>query len=249
MKILDFLIFISHKLNIDRYTHLLYKLAIHSINKFKFILMFNFGIKVRSFSAMGQDTFIKENIFKNKSKGSFIDIGASDGISNNNTYIFEKYYNWRGFSIEPNPKLFKKLCNYRKSKNFKIGIDLDNQKKTFFLQGHNSQIVNKKNNINKKNIFIQAMTLNNFFKKNKINKIDLIDIDTEGNEYNILKKFDFKKYNVKCFLIERVSDKLNKLLTQNGYILVKKILLDYIYVNKDFSLNKIKYVKPPKRKF
>ena len=45
------------------------------------------------------------------------------------------------------------------------------------------------------------------------------------------------------------SDKLNKLLTQNGYILVKKILLDYIYVNKDFSLNKIKYVKPPKRKF
>jgi len=165
MKIFDFLIFISHKLNMDRYSHLLYKLIIHSINKIKFILVFNLGVKVRSFSAMGQDTFIIENVFKNKSKGLFIDIGASDGISNNNTYIFEKYYNWRGFSIEPNPKLFKNLCKYRKSENFEIGIDKNNQKKIFVLQGHNSQILDKKNKTNKSDIFIRSMTLNNFFKK------------------------------------------------------------------------------------
>jgi hypothetical protein len=51
--------------------------------------------------------------------------------------------------------------------------------------------------------------------------IDYISLDTEGSEYNILKTFNFSKYNVKCFTIEYGNEEnrqqIFELLSINGY--------------------------------
>ena len=47
-------------------------------------------------SQFGQDKFLNENIFKNKRNGVFIDIGAHDGITYSNSYVFEKQLDWTG---------------------------------------------------------------------------------------------------------------------------------------------------------
>jgi len=48
--------------------------------------------------------------------GYFVDIGAHDGITNSNSYIFEKYFGWSGICVEPNPNLrsYQTLINNRK---------------------------------------------------------------------------------------------------------------------------------------
>ena len=46
------------------------------------------------------------NGFKN---GFFVDVGAHDGISINNTLYFERNNGWKGINIEPIKKVFDNL--------------------------------------------------------------------------------------------------------------------------------------------
>jgi hypothetical protein len=49
---------------------------------------------------------------QNKKDGFYLDIGANDGISGSNTYIFEQI-GWNGICIEPQPDVYKILKKYR----------------------------------------------------------------------------------------------------------------------------------------
>ena len=71
-------------------------------------------------------------------------------------------------------------------------------------------------------------------------KIDYISIDTEGSEYEIIKNFDFEKYDVEIFTIEHnfIEQKRNKifeLMTSKNYIRIFQNLSkwDDWYVKKD----------------
>ena len=48
-----------------------------------------------------QDEFLEKNVFKGLKNGFFVDIGAHDGKSINNTLYFEENNNWTGINIEP----------------------------------------------------------------------------------------------------------------------------------------------------
>lgn len=64
------------------------------------------------FSQNGQDAFIIEELFPGKNRGFFVDIGANDGVTFNNTYALEKK-GWRGLCIEPHPVVFNILRRNR----------------------------------------------------------------------------------------------------------------------------------------
>jgi hypothetical protein len=55
------------------------------------------------------------DIFGHKTKGFFVDVGAHDGISINNTKMLESL-GWEGICIEPHPKVFQRLIQNRKCK-------------------------------------------------------------------------------------------------------------------------------------
>ena len=66
------------------------------------------------------------------------------------------------------------------------------------------------------------MKLSYLFEKFKLKDVDYISIDTEGNEYEILKNFNFDRYKVRIFTIEHNFNKnkrykIKKLLKNNGY--------------------------------
>ena len=50
-------------------------------------------------SQAGQDRFVRY-ILNNKENGFFLEIGSNHPEHNNNTYILEKMYNWRGIMVE-----------------------------------------------------------------------------------------------------------------------------------------------------
>ena len=62
------------------------------------IQCFNYLLK-NSCSQAGQDYFIR-NCYNNKKNGFFVEIGSNNACMENNTFILETLYNWKGFLIE-----------------------------------------------------------------------------------------------------------------------------------------------------
>ena len=69
---------------------------------------------------------------------------------------------------------------------------------------------------------VNAMTLNDFCKERRIKHIDLLKIDTEGEELKIIESIDFEKLSVDCIIGEVHVGNVNQnnflsLLSRKGY--------------------------------
>src|SRR4051812_26857466 len=67
------------------------------------------------YSQCGQDRFIDQQVFKERTQGTFMEIGAYDGVTFSNTVAFERFRNWTGICIEPIPERFHMLAANRKA--------------------------------------------------------------------------------------------------------------------------------------
>ena len=68
-------------------------------------------------SQVGQDIFVLEQTnFKNK--GYYLEIGSNDPIVNNNTFLLESKYNWKGISVDIDNEMVKKFNYYRNNSCF-----------------------------------------------------------------------------------------------------------------------------------
>ena len=203
------------------------------------------------FSQYKQDKFINEVVFNNKSAGFFIDIGAHDGVTINNSIFFERYRNWTGVCIEPNPNVFERLIENRKSININKCIGKENKKVIFtqitgyseMLSGiadkyHPNHIKRIDNLILRKgdlknDIELGMITLDSIMDiRNK--DIDFISIDTEGNEFEIVSSIDFKILNINCLIIENnyADNRINEYLNLWDFKLLSKLDVDEVYVKK-----------------
>jgi len=208
----------------------------------------NYINNIESWSCSGQDYFIL-NYFNFKTGGFFVELGCDDGVRKSNTYTLEKNYMWNGICIDASEEMYKKSKISRKCKVVNECINIGNEKITYLdVNGGASGIIGYDNNINddkeiidrvnrkypqeSKLIEKKTKSLAEVLEENNSPKIiDYISLDTEGNEYDILKYFPFEKYKVIAFSIERPNDKLNKLLLDNNYKIVnKKFGQDKIFI-------------------
>jgi len=220
---------------------LIFRLDIKKIFEIKFLFIFFLNSKLRIFyknylkfkrlskSQIYQDV-LAISINRNSNKNYFVEFGAGDGVKFSNTYLLEKL-GWQGLLIEPVKSLQKKLKKYRKSKIYNFAIDKEDYKKVFFYENLDPYLSSKKASKDTKIKYeVTTLKLNTLLKKNKAPKnISYISIDTEGNEYDILKKFDFSYYNVKFFTIEHNFDeykrsRIFKLMKKNKYVRIFKYL-------------------------
>jgi len=59
------------------------------------------------YSQYNQDQYLETNVFKGFKNGVYVDVGAHDGVSINNTLYFHKNNNWTGIIIEPIKQVFE----------------------------------------------------------------------------------------------------------------------------------------------
>lgn len=209
-------------------------------------------MKQNYFSQYNQDKFLDEVLFLKKENGFFIDIGAHDGITISNSLFFEKYRNWSGICVEPNPKVYQKLIKNRKSTNLNVCIGDKNKKVKFTqIEGYSEMLSGITENYDlrhikridkelaqkggkRSEIEIQMIKLNDV-QNIKNQTIDFISIDTEGNEYNILKSIDFDKIEVKAIVVENnYKDlKIRNYLINNGYKFIINLDSDDVYLKKE----------------
>lgn len=63
-------------------------------------------------------------------------------------------------------------------------------------------------------------------------KINYINIDIEGLEYDILKNFNFSKYQIEIFNIEKGDARVKTLMLLHNYELVSETLSNWIFIKK-----------------
>ena len=169
----------------------------------------------------------------------------------------------KSFLFEPQSKIFKKIeQKYSHDENvnvFNLAISDAEQKQNLNLNKHDltaslldfdpkSNYLKFKallyqtdiNNMNYKTELVQTITLEKFIVDNNLEKIDLLKIDTEGNEFNVLKGLKKKINIVNNILIEihhrelflnYNPEKIHQYLIDNGFRLVKKFKFPFCWVD------------------
>jgi FkbM family methyltransferase len=204
---------------------------------FKFII----NNKKLSKSQIFQDLFAY--FFSNcKKRGVFIEIGGGNGVDLSNTYILEKMFKWTGVVCEPDNRLHTNILSKRKCFLETAPITNSSNKIFYFNDKgtYNSYTSSTYNSSAKK---LKSLSLNNLIKKYQLTKnIDYISIDTEGNELDIIKNFNFNKYNVKIFTIEhnfqkKIRENIYKILKKNDYQRVFKYIsyMDDWYIKRNYN--------------
>ncbi|NVO55032.1 FkbM family methyltransferase [Rhodobacteraceae bacterium B1Z28] len=174
--------------------------------------------------------------------GFFVELGANDGITQSNSYYFEKARNWNGILIEPAPHNFLKcfarrgktsrvFCNacvefgfpdklveltYANLMSISVGLDLDLADKDQHLRDAQQHMKETEVSFS---FGAVAKPLNEILIDGEApDQINFLSLDVEGAELNVLKGIDHDRFRFDYMLIEcRSFDRLNDYLQSVGY--------------------------------
>ncbi len=172
--------------------------------------------------------------------GTFIDIGANDGVTGSNSKLLEDL-GWKGLLVEPNPMLQDELKRNRPNGNIKQVAISNDQEVTFncvegegnlhglsridsseefisHVQKHGGKVVQHK---------VQCKTLTQLINESGLDEgIDFLSIDVEGHELTVLETLDFKSHRPKLVCLEDNSKgeclKCHDFMKQNGYVYIAR---------------------------
>lgn len=176
--------------------------------------------------------------FCGKRDGTFLEIGALDGMTYSNTKLFENSLNWHGMLIEASPSSYEKLTTSRNNpKNSLVGkaVCPSGQGSLDFLAGSDpavsgvpTQMSDEEMKVwheqdHNKIIKVPCEPLSKMLRDARIDHIDLFSLDVEGGELKVLETMDWE-VTVDVFVIELDGTNVEKdqavrdLLKSKGYI-------------------------------
>ncbi len=194
-----------------------------------------------------QDRYLETNVFKGYKNGFYVDVGAHDGISINNTLYFERNNNWTGINVEPLPKVFDKLVVNRPN-NINLNYAICNKDgETDFLcnTGYTEMISGIKDTFDKRHLLrlrnensqmgsttqvirVNTKRLESIFDEHKVTHIHYLSIDVEGAEFEVIKSINFDKVFIDVIGFENnyndVSIPIVSYLENKGYVVIHKSL-------------------------
>ena len=207
------------------------------------------------YSQDGQDQYLENNVFKGYKNGFYVDVGAHNGISINNTLYFEKNNNWTGINIEPIKKVFDDLqINRPNNINLNCAVS-NNDGETEFIcnTGYTEMISGIKDTFDTRHlqrldrenramgstteiINVKTKKLETIFNEHNILHVNYLSIDVEGAEFEVIKSINFDKVFIDVIAFENnysdVSIPIIKYLEENNYV-VFNISLDIFMINKN----------------
>jgi FkbM family methyltransferase len=171
-------------------------------------------IPIDVFRLVVQDRIDKQIRYGDTKGFFFIQIGAHDGLHYDPIRPWVKKYHWHGILVEPQPKIFKRLAeNYRDEpqlilENAAVSSQ-DGQavlyafKETACLPDHATMLAsfyrdalvfnghNYRGEIEE--LIVPAISIQSLLSKHQVNRVDLLQIDTEGYDFEIIKMFDYTR--------------------------------------------------------
>ncbi|MDE7174593.1 MAG: FkbM family methyltransferase, partial [Helicobacter sp.] len=185
-----------------------------------------------------------------KKQGFFVDIGAHDGKSISNTYLFEQL-GWNGICVEANPATFEKLKQNRKCDTYNVALHSKNIGIVQMATSKSSVLDTLELNLTPAHktrverggeityIQVPTATLDEILANYPtISHIDFMSLDVEGGELEVLKGINFSKYTFGFIAIEHnyfkdAQKKVSELLNSKGYRILMWNGWDYLFVRKE----------------
>lgn len=193
----------------------------------------------KSASQLFQDLFVAFS-FGQKERGTFLEFGATDGVSLSNSFFLENKLKWKGVLAEPSPQWHQKLIQNRPNSHLvfdciwtETGLELDffvsdfgvlstidayRESDKLSMPGNTAARIKSGHNVK-----VKTKSLNDIFVEFfNSSPIDYMSVDTEGSELDILSNFDFDKFGPSILTVEHnftaLQDGIDKLLFANGYV-------------------------------
>lgn len=185
---------------------------------------------VKEGGVLSDDKF--KEICKKINNCHFIQVGANNGKSTDPIHDLIKENNWTGVLVEPGFEAFEELVqNYKgyDGLSFEMSAisDVDGEVTLycgtttphFTMDFEKAKWMFCIDPIARK---VNGLTMSSLIEKYQLNKIDLLQIDTEGYDYIILKTFPFDKFKPKVIryeyvcLKDKVQESIN-FIQSNGY--------------------------------
>jgi len=201
------------------------------------------------FSQFGQDKFVDQVLFQGKRNGVFLDVGAYDGVTINNSYFLEQTRGWSGMCVEPQPAAFAALQQARRAICIN-GCAAPEDGAVDFLQlgGGNEMLSGRVATFEPVHldlirsatdrpageyaaVRVPAFNLQGLLRTHGIDRVDFLSLDTEGGELDLLKTLDLEALQVRAIAVENNDRRLDveRHLTQAGYRLAAVMGCDEIY--------------------
>lgn len=160
--------------------------------------------------------------FKN---GTFVEVGAHDGITQSNTKLFEECFGWTGVLVEPSASLWPLLLKNRPgSQCFQCALGSFSEHNTYAYGDFDGILMacigGSRVRKNKTLCKVLVRSLQSILDEAGISHVNFFSLDTEGYELNILKGIDFERVTFDYMLIEVYNAEhaeLKELLDGFGY--------------------------------
>lgn len=138
----------------------------------------------------------------NMNDGYFVDIGCNDGVTINNTLVFEQM-GWQGICVDADTRAYEKAVRSRVSPvEFAAVWTVSNE--PLFFQQHEESLLSGLGTTGRE---VQSVSLNDLLAKyHAPKKIDYISLDVEGAECDILDGFDDTAYDITAWTVEHNGD-------------------------------------------
>ncbi|MDA7583326.1 FkbM family methyltransferase [Candidatus Pelagibacter sp.] len=217
----------------------------------------------KSYSISSVDLII-DRLFRNINKGIYLDVGCNHPIKYNNTYLLHKK-GWRGINIDLDKTSINEFNLMRRNDHNvqEIVGSIDGEEKEIYYYHERSAIntlskelvkkrlIKPREVIKKKSTSINTIIENSPFKGEKIN---FMSIDIENYEYEALKYFNFKKYDIDIIVAEFtdlnqekletynqsltyiLNTDLYKLLEKNSYKLINWVNSDLVFSKNNLNI-------------
>jgi FkbM family methyltransferase len=232
---------LRNHLSFNKYTGLILFIALKPSSQLNFFLSLYTKPKSKDFyrvmqhskAQLFQDLFVIDAL-RYLRNGYYVEFGALDGITSSNTFMLEKEFGWNGILVEPSKHQYEKLkinrpknsidnrCVYRSSGDFvefgesqSLGLSALTEYTT--LDANNTSFQNYS--------AIETISLFDLLALYAApRRINFLSMDTEGGEYEILRDFNFKYYEIDIIVVEHnykiYRNYIYELLTKEGYVRV-----------------------------
>lgn len=193
-----------------------------------------------------EDKYIHERYFPRLRKGTFLELGAFDGITYSNTKFFEDTLGWSGVLIEAHPGAYRTLVQTRpRCKVYHCAISTRDGDIEFIVNqnGPVSSVKEFTSDLHRRNwhdrnltsvVRVPSRPLSSVLHEANVNRIDFWSLDVEGGELEVLKSMDWS-IPVYLICIETQEPGRKKecdaILTANGFQFSETLHHNDIWVN------------------
>ncbi len=194
----------------------------------------------RTYASNSEDMIMLEYMLSRYTDFSYIDIGVCHPVVRNNTYLFYEKGFTNGVLVEPNIEMCRMAAEYRPQNrvvNFGAAPVPTDEELTYYYDPHHPglntflQDVAAQRGMEQNVRKVPMKDINTIIAENFETYPNVLDLDTEGMDYELLTHLDFAKYPIDAICVENVEGgRIGKLLLEKKYKLLDTTEENEIYV-------------------